>query len=191
MVSEDTTDVDALKQIYNYVVNNLTYDYDKAEAVETGYLPDVDETLSTKTGICFDYAALTTAMLRSCDIPCKLHIGYTGDIKHAWIDVYIRSKGWVNNAVSFKGNSWSLMDPTFDSNSDDKEAIQACIRTAHQIDREHVRIVRIKNTLHIGEIMLSEAYYEDVKNGKYPGVTALDEPQELEFDEQGALLTQI
>lgn len=45
MVSEDTTDVDALKQIYNYVVNNLTYDYDKAETVETGYLPDVDETL--------------------------------------------------------------------------------------------------------------------------------------------------
>ena len=74
---------------------------------------------------------------------------------------------------------------------DDKEAIQACIRTANQIDREHARIVRIKNTLHIGEIMLSEAYYEDVKNGRYPGVTALDEPQDLEFDEQGALLTQI
>ena len=37
--------------------------------------------------------------------------------------------------------------------------------------------------------MLSEAYYEDVKNGGYPGFTALDEPQELEFDEQGALLT--
>ena len=132
MVSEDTTDVDALKQIYNYVVNNLTYDYDKAETVETGYLPDVDETLSTKTGICFDYAALTTAMLRSCDIPCKLQIGYTGDIKHAWIDVYIRSKGWVTGAVSFNGDSWSLMDPTFDSSadSDDTEAIQDYIGNA-------------------------------------------------------------
>ena len=132
MVSEDTADVDALKQIYNYVVNNLTYDYDKAETVETGYLPDVDETLSTKTGICFDYAALTTAMLRSCDIPCKLQIGYTGDIKHAWIDVYIRSKGWVTGAVSFNGDSWSLMDPTFDSSadSDDTEAIQDYIGNA-------------------------------------------------------------
>ena len=38
--------------------------------------------------------------------------------------VYIRSKGWVNQAVSFKGDTWTLMDPTFDSNSDDKEAIQ-------------------------------------------------------------------
>ena len=101
-------------------------------SVETGYLPDVDETLSTKTGICFDYAALTTAMLRSCDIPCKLQIGYTGDIKHAWIDVYIRSKGWVTNAVSFNGDSWSLMDPTFDSSadSDDSEAIQDYIGNA-------------------------------------------------------------
>ena len=132
MVSEDTSDIDALKQIYNYVVNNLSYDYDKAETVETGYLPDVDETLSTKTGICFDYAALTTAMLRSCDIPCKLQIGYTGDIKHAWIDVYIRSKDWVTNAVSFNGDSWSLMDPTFDSSadSDDSEAIQDYIGNA-------------------------------------------------------------
>ncbi len=124
LIDEDTVDVDALQQIYDYVVSNLTYDYEKADTVTTGYLPDVDETLKTGTGICFDYAALTTAMLRSCDIPCKLQIGYAGDIKHAWIDVYIRSKGWVNQAVSFKGDTWTLMDPTFDSNSDDKEAIQ-------------------------------------------------------------------
>ena len=103
LIDEDTVDVDALQQIYDYVVSNLTYDYEKADTVTTGYLPDVDETLKTGTGICFDYA---------------------GDIKHAWIDVYIRSKGWVNQAVSFKGDTWTLMDPTFDSNSDDKEAIQ-------------------------------------------------------------------
>ena len=54
----------------------------------------------------------------------NFRFGYAGDIKHAWIDVYIRSKGWVNQAVSFKGDTWTLMDPTFDSNSDDKEAIQ-------------------------------------------------------------------
>ena len=50
--------------------------------------------------------------------------------------------------------------------ANDREAIQACIRTANRIDRDHVRMVRIKNTLHIGEIMLSESYYEDVVNGK-------------------------
>ena len=134
MVTKDTTDVKALELIYNYVTENLTYDYEKADTVQTGYLPDVDETLASGTGICFDYAALATAMLRSCDIPCKLQIGYAGDIKHAWIDVYIRSKGWIDNAISFKGDSWSLMDPTFasaDSDSEeDKEAIQDYIGDA-------------------------------------------------------------
>ena len=127
MVSEDTSDIDALQTIYNYVVSHVTYDYDLADTVASGYLPDVDETLQTGKGICFDYAALTTAMLRSCDIPCKLQIGYAGDIKHAWINVYIRSRGWVDKAVEFSGDSWSRMDPTFDSNREDKDNIQEYI----------------------------------------------------------------
>ncbi len=73
----------------------------------------------------------------------------------------------------------------------DKEAIQLCIRTCNKIDQNNVRIVRIQNSLHIGEIMLSEAYYEDVKAGKYPGVEVLDEPEEMEFDESGELLTPV
>ena len=75
--------------------------------------------------------------------------------------------------------------------ANDKEAIQICIRTCNKIDREKARMVRIPNSLHIGEIMLSEAYYEDVKAGKYPGVGALDEPEVLEFDESGNLITKI
>lgn len=128
IVSEDTSDVDALQTIYNYVVENLTYDYELADNVESGYIPDVDTTLKSKTGICFDYAALTAAMLRARDIPCKLQIGYAGTVKHAWINVYIRSKGWVDKAVEFSGDSWSRMDPTFDSNSQNSETIQQYIR---------------------------------------------------------------
>ena len=127
LVKDDMKDVDILKEFYTYVTSHITYDYDKADSVEAGYLPDIDETLQTGTGICFDYAALTTAMLRSQDIPCKLEIGYSGDIKHAWIDVYIRNKGWVTKAISFEGDTWKLMDPTFDANSDDNEAIQEYI----------------------------------------------------------------
>ena len=52
-------------------------------------------------------------------------------------------------------------------------------------------MVRIPNSLHIGEIMLSESYYEDVKNGKYPGVEAVDEPQPLQFDEKGNVVTPV
>ena len=73
--------------------------------------------------------------------------------------------------------------------ANDKEAIQICIRTCNEIEMEKARVVRIPNSLHIGQIMLSEAYYEDVLAGRYPGVTALDAPSALEFDEEGNLVT--
>lgn len=127
MLPEDATDQEGIDAIYNYVIQNISYDEDKAASVETGYLPDVDETLSIKKGICFDYAALMTAMLRSRDIPCKLQIGYAGDIKHAWIDVYIRGKGWVDHAITYDGEQWNRMDPTFAANSEDEELINTYI----------------------------------------------------------------
>ncbi len=73
----------------------------------------------------------------------------------------------------------------------DKEAIQLCIRTCNGIDQKNVKLVRIPNSLHIGRIMLSEAYYEDVSAGRYPGVKALDAPEELLFDASGELLTEV
>ena len=75
--------------------------------------------------------------------------------------------------------------------ANDKEAMQICIRTCNKMDQNHVRMVRIENSLHIDSIMLSESYYEDVKNGKYPGLEALDEPKELEFDENGNVVTAV
>lgn len=75
--------------------------------------------------------------------------------------------------------------------ANDKEAMQICIRTCNKVDPKRMRMVRIANSLHIGEIMLSESYYEDVKNGKYPGLEAIDEPKELSFDEAGNVTTPI
>ena len=73
--------------------------------------------------------------------------------------------------------------------STDKEAVQFCIRTCNRIDKENPRVIRIQNSLHIGQIMLSEAYYADVLAGKYPGLTALDAPADMSFDEEGTLAT--
>lgn len=110
--------LDAVTQIYNYVIENVEYDYDKAASVQSGYLPDVDETLSSKKGICFDYAALMTAMLRSQGIPTKLEIGYSGEIYHAWINTYLEETGWVDHIIEFDGKNWSLMDPTLAAGND-------------------------------------------------------------------------
>lgn len=72
----------------------------------------------------------------------------------------------------------------------DKEAIQACLRTANGLEHyRDAKVVRIKNTLHIGEIMLSQAYYPEVIAGKYPGLSAASVPMELEFDPDGNLVT--
>ena len=73
--------------------------------------------------------------------------------------------------------------------STDKEAIQFCIRTCNRIDKENPRVIRIQNSLHVGQVMLSRAYYEDVLAGKYEGLTALDMPAPLQFDSEDALTT--
>ena len=103
--------------IYDFVIRNITYDRTFAAEVtrgmHAGYVPDVDAVLSRGRGICFDYAALMTAMLRSLGIPTRLVVGYAGTQYHAWIDVYSETDGWINNVIHFDGNRWNLMDPTF------------------------------------------------------------------------------
>jgi len=133
-----SSDLEALTSIYHYVTSTITYDNEKAATVSGNYLPDIDETLASGSGICFDVASLTTAMLRAVGIPAKLAIGYSGNIRHAWIDVYIQSVGWVEKAVEFKGSEWKLMDPTFASTGTD-ESIQEYIGDGENYILEYVR----------------------------------------------------
>lgn len=118
-LAKDTySDLDVVQDIYNYVIKNISYDTEKAQNVSYGYVPDVDDTLSSKKGICFDYAALMTSMLRSQNIPTKLEVGYSGDAYHAWISTYIDDKGWVDDIIQFDGDTWQIMDPTLAATND-------------------------------------------------------------------------
>lgn len=121
-----------VKNIYNYVINNVKYDNAKASQIVSGqiktYIASVDSTLSSGKGICLDYAALMTAMLRSQNIPTQMRVGYvSGSVYHAWIGVYISEVGWINNAIYFDGQSWKLMDPTFASSSNQSADIMQFI----------------------------------------------------------------
>ena len=119
-ISEKTSnDLDYVEQIYNYVIEHISYDDQLAKNVQSDYLPVIDNTLSSGKGICFDYATLMAALLRSQMIPTKLEVGYSGDSYHAWISVYLKELGWVNNIIEFDGKNWSLMDPTLASNNSD------------------------------------------------------------------------
>lgn len=139
ILPEDATEQECINSVFDYVTTHIMYDKEKAATVEAGYLPDIDETMETGKGICFDYAALMTAMLRSRDIPCKLQIGYAGDIKHAWIDVYIRGKGWVEHAIIFDGEKWNRMDPTFSANSEDEALTNSYIGNSENYTLQFTR----------------------------------------------------
>ena len=134
---ESADDLDYVKHVYDYMIENVTYDHALAESVQSGYLPVVDRTLSTKTGICFDYAALMTSLLRVQGIPTKLVIGYSGELYHAWIDVYLKEEGWVNKIIYFDGHSWSLMDPTLGANASSSKVKKYVGDGSHYTEKFH------------------------------------------------------
>lgn len=120
LTQNSTSDLDVVTKVYNFCATNITYDYNKASSVQSGYTSNIDAILESGTGICLDYAAVMASMLRSQGIPTRLEVGYAGTAYHAWISTYIAEIGWVNGMIEFDGTSWSLMDPTFASTTDEK-----------------------------------------------------------------------
>jgi hypothetical protein len=102
----DLTEEEIIELLYTYVIENITYDYDKIETLEYDYIPDIDVVLEDGTGICYDYSVLFASMLRSQNIPAKLVKGYTvnTNVYHAWNEVYLSSE-----------EEWVVVDTTFDA----------------------------------------------------------------------------
>lgn len=121
---ESEDDLAYVGKVFNYVCENVTYDYDFANSIPVNYCPNPDVTMEKKTGICFDYASLMSSLLRSQNIPTKLKAGYAGDIYHAWISVYLKEIGWVENMIQFDGENWSIVDPTLAANNESKEEVK-------------------------------------------------------------------
>lgn len=121
-----TSDLNYVEQVYDYVITNISYDEELAKNIPTDYIPDIDATMASKKGICFDYASLMTAMLRSQGIPSRLEVGYSGQAYHAWISVYLDETGWVDSIISFDGKNWTLMDPTLAA-SNDRDSVKKYI----------------------------------------------------------------
>lgn len=104
-LSEDKkTSLEVVQAIYEYIVNNIKYDYQNMNKLKSDYIPDIDKIIKSGKGICYDYSVLLAAMLRSCNIPTKLVKGYKDDIKeyHAWNEVYI-------------DGDWIVVDTTYDA----------------------------------------------------------------------------
>ena len=67
----------------------------------------------------------------------------------------------------------------------DRDALMLAIRSCNNIDFKNPRIVRIKNTLSMECIDVSEAYLDECK--LHPEIEVISEPYDLEFDADGFL----
>ncbi len=107
---EDTlTDAQIAKRIVQYVQERLTYDlnapaYDGGDGLDdyVAWLISGD-----KRGYCLHFASATAVLLRCCDIPSRLVVGYLCNVRkgcwsgvsarqaHAWVEYYQDDIGWV------------------------------------------------------------------------------------------------
>lgn len=69
---------------------------------------------------------------------------------------------------------------------DDRLALQTAVKTLTGVDHNRVRLVYIKNTLSLEQILVSEALLEEVRS--HEDMEILEEPRPLRFDGTGALL---
>lgn len=113
-----------VSQVFDYVRNNVTYDIDKAKAMQaqsdpSRYVPNPDATLASGKGICSDYATLVAAMLRSQGIPTKMVYGHVkapdgSEVPyHAWNMFWTDETGWITVEYAVNTKNWNRLDLTF------------------------------------------------------------------------------
>ena len=98
----------------------------------------------------------------------------------------LQSVDWESTWINFSTNMMLSAGKIPVYQNTDYEALRLAIRTCTKLtDYSKARIARIKDTLSLSEIEVSEALLEDVKDRS--DVEILSEPYELEFDSEGSL----
>jgi len=127
---EGHTEVDIVKNIYNYVIDNLEYTLHGKK--DWGAV----KALQQKKGDCSEYSDLFVAICRAKNIPARVVTGYTvrfDDIssrpvfdgldssKHNWVEVYLQKYGWVPfdpsrgdiENIIFRDRAFGRMKPVY------------------------------------------------------------------------------
>ena len=87
-------------------LNAKVYDYFTYVPKSTRVDSPIDEALSTREGVCQDFAHVMIALVRNLGIPCRYVSGYlhhreedhdrsTHDATHAWVEAFLPHLGWV------------------------------------------------------------------------------------------------
>ena len=88
------------EKLYAFMTKEFKYDHEKAKNINTlfpdGYTPVIDTAYAARKGICYDYSAITAAVLRANGIPTKVVWGYAPEVGtlHSWNEIFIDGK-WV------------------------------------------------------------------------------------------------
>lgn len=98
-----SSDLEKARAIYDWVTNNIRFDYDKLEKHKRGQYDNkygALNTIRTRKGVCYDYATLAAALSRSLGLRAKVAEGdlNKGPLKglHAWNEIYIKELGsWI------------------------------------------------------------------------------------------------
>jgi len=142
LCSGKSSQVARIEAVYLWIVGNIAYDRALASSITSGelktYIPDPERTMSTRKGICYDYAALMAAMLRSQGIPTRLIMGQVPQGYHAWNEVYLAGTGWVViasfNYWQVDGSAWVMFDSTFAAGGMSSQTI---LNTTHTKERTY------------------------------------------------------
>lgn len=96
--------VDIIRADYNFVIDKLTYSYEKLENGNERF--GALGALNGSQAVCMEYADLLTAILRAQGIPSRSAIGYGNDptlstsssakTGHQWVQVWIPDYGWLS-----------------------------------------------------------------------------------------------
>lgn len=109
--ADSDTDAEKVQAIYSWMIVNFEYDYDYQTLLQ--YF-DVRRTLSTRKGVCYDFANMFAALCRSQSIPCYVVDGTPYDRStedHSWNRVYYDGCWWdldVTNDITSTANGKSL-----------------------------------------------------------------------------------
>lgn len=90
---------------------------------------------------------------------------------------------WTNVVTATMLNGGKL--PVYANN--DRDAILICIRTCNGIDFNKAKVVRIRSTAEMEDILVSESLLDELKGRD--DVEILSEPEEMAFDAEGNLIS--
>ena len=107
------TNEEMVQAIYCWIIDNFEYDYDYHAFIQ--YF-DIQRTLRTHKGVCYDFSNLFAALCRSQNIPCYVVDGTPYDrstASHTWNRVYYNNSWWdvdVTNDTTANQNNEKLYD---------------------------------------------------------------------------------